>query len=89
MDVNLTQIFRANRLDAAEIDRLQEVDAAKYSQLNAGVIRGPSLVVADSPFNVSVDELECGNDNPVRDDDLGKMVRLAFDLKPPGVPDFV
>jgi hypothetical protein len=38
---------------------------------------------------VALEELEYGNDNPVRDDDLGILVKSAFDLKPPEVPDFV
>ena len=55
----------------------------------SGLISYPSLVVTDSLPGVAVDELEFGNDNPVRDDDLGILVKSTFDLKPPEVPDFV
>ena len=89
MDVNLNQIFEANRRVAADFDPLQGVDEAKIDQLNAGVIHGPSLVVTDAVPGVAVEDLEYGNDKPVRDDDLGKMVKSAFDLKPPEVPNFV
>jgi hypothetical protein len=89
MDINLNRIFAANQSVAADFDQMQEVDAAKYEQVTAGVIRGPSLVVTDSLPGVAVEDLEYGNDNPVRDDDLGKLVKSAFDLKPPEVPNFV
>ena len=89
MDINLNRIFNANQLGAADFDQLQDADAVKSIQQDAGGIYGPSLVVTDSLPGVAVDELEFGNDNPVRDDDLGILVKSAFDLKPPEVPDFV
>ena len=89
MDINLNRIFNANQLGAADFDQLQDADAVKSVQQDAGGIYGPSLVVTDSLPGVAVDELEFGNDNPVRDDDLGKMVKSAFDLTPPDVPNFV
>ena len=89
MDINLNRIFAANRPISSDFDQMQEVDAAKYEQVTDSVIRGPSLVVTDSLSDVAVEELEYGNGNPVRDDDLGKLVKSAFDLKPPEVPDFV
>lgn len=89
MDINLNRIFNANQLGAADFDQLQDADAVKSIQQDAGGIYGPSLVVTDSLPGVAVEELEYGNGNPVRDDDLGKLVKSAFDLKPPEVPDFV
>ncbi len=89
MDINLNHIFAANRHVEADFDQLQEVDAVKSEQLMPGVISGRSLVVTDAVPGVAVEELEYGNDNPVRDDDLGKLVKSAFDLKPPEVPNFV
>ena len=88
MDINLNRIFNANQLGAADFDQLQDADAVKSVQQDAGGIYGPSLVVTDAPSSVALEELEYGNDNPVRDDDLGKLVKSAFDLKPPEVPDF-
>ena len=89
MDINLNRIFNANQLGAADFDQLQDADAVKSIQQDAGGIYGPSLVVTDSLPGVAVDELEFGNDNPVRDDDLGILVKSAFDLTPPDVPNFV
>ena len=89
MDINLNRIFNANQLGAADFDQLQDADAVKSVQQDAGGIYGPSLVVTDSLPGVAVEELEYGNGNPVRDDDLGKMVKSAFDLTPPDVPNFV
>ena len=89
MDINLNRIFNANQLGAADFDQLQDADAVKSVQQDAGGIYGPSLVVTDSLPGVAVDELEFGNDNPVRDDDLGILVKSAFDLTPPDVPNFV
>ena len=89
MDINLNRIFNANQLGAADFDQLQDADAVKSIQQDAGGIYGPSLVVTDSLPGVAVDELEFGNDNPVRDDDLGMLVKSAFDLTPPDVPNFV
>lgn len=89
MDINLNRIFAANRPIPSDFDQMQDVDAVKSVQQDAGGIYGPSLVVTDSLPDVAVEELEYGNGNPVRDDDLGKLVKSAFDLKPPEVPDFV
>ena len=89
MDINLNRIFAANRPIPSDFDQMQDVDAVKSVQQDAGGIYGPSLVVTDSLPGVAVEELEYGNVNPVRDDDLGKLVKSAFDLKPPEVPDFV
>ena len=89
MDISLNRIFNANQLGAADFDQLQDADAVKSVQQDAGGIYGPSLVVTDSLPGVAVDELEFGNDNPVRDDDLGILVKSAFDLTPPDVPNFV
>ena len=89
MNVNFNPYVSANRPVTADFDQLPDVDAAISGQIDAGGIRGPSLVVTDSLPGVAVDELEFGNDDPVRDDDLGMLVKSAFDLKPPEVPDFV
>ena len=89
MNIDFNPYVAANRTISSDFDQMQEVDAAKYEQVMDSVIRGPSLVVTDSLPGVAVDELEFGNDNPVRDDDLGILVKSAFDLKPPEVPDFV
>ena len=89
MNIDFNPYVAANRPISSDLDQMQEVDAAKYEQVMDSVIRGPSLVVTDSLPGVAVDELEFGNDNPVRDDDLGILVKSAFDLKPPEVPDFV
>lgn len=89
MDVNLKQIFASNRPIAADFDQLQGADEAKVGQLKAGGIHGPSLIVTDSLPSVAVEMLEHDDYNLVRDDDLGKMVKSAFDLTPPEVPNFV
>jgi hypothetical protein len=89
MNIDFNPYVAANRPISSDFDQMQEVDAAKYEQVMDSVIRGPSLVVTDSLPGAAVDELEFGNDNPVRDDDLGILVKSAFDLKPPEVPDFV
>lgn len=89
MNINLNPFVSANRPVAADFGQLPDVDAAMSGQIEAGGIRGPSLVVTDSLPGVAVEDLEYGIDNPVRDDDLGNLVRSAFDLMPPEVPDFV
>ena len=89
MNINLNPYVSANRPVSVDFGQLQDVDAAMSGQIEAGGLRGPSLVVTDSPPGVAVEELEYGSDNPVRDDDLGQMVKSAFDLRPPEVPDFV
>lgn len=89
MNVNFNPYVSANRPVTADFDQLPDVDAAISGQIDAGGIRGPSLVVTDASSSVALEELEYGNDNPVRDDDLGILVKSAFDLKPPEVPDFV
>lgn len=89
MNVNFNPYVAANRPVLSDFDRLQDVDAAKCGQLNTGVIRGPSLVVTDALSGVAIDGIEYEACDPVRDDDMGKLVKSAFDLKPPDVPNFV
>jgi hypothetical protein len=89
MDINLNRIFNANQLGAADFDQLQDADAVKSIQQDAGGIYGPSLVVTDSQPNMAVEAFEDEDYAPVRDDDLGKMVKSAFDLTPPDVPNFI
>lgn len=89
MNVNFKQVFAANRSVTADFDQLQGVDAIKVEQLKAGGLHGPSLVVTDSLPSAAIEMFEHEDYNLVRDDDLGKMVKSAFDLMPPEVPNFV
>ena len=90
MNIDTNHIVAANRSVAADFEQLQEVSAAKSGQLEAGGIFGPSLIVTEPLPEVAAYMVgDIDERDPVRDDTLGKMVKSAFDLMPPDVPDFV
>lgn len=90
MNINLNSNISVNRPAVADFEHLQEVDVAKADQFKAGGIYGPSLVVTESLPEVGDYVAEHLDErNPVRDDNLGKLVKSAFDLLPPEVPNFV
>lgn len=90
MSINLNPYVSANRPVSADFAQLQEADALVSERIEAGGIHGPSLVVTEPLPEVAAYMVgDIDERDPVRDDTLGKMVKSAFDLMPPDVPDFV
>lgn len=89
MNISLNPYIPANRAVGVDFGQLHNSDAVAPKHDEVGGLNGPSLVVTDKVPDIAVESSEYENYDLVRDDRLGELVKSAFDLKPPEVPDFV
>ena len=76
------EIQRSNAEDGSKIERLDGKPSISGSvTFNRGEIEPTGVVRSEPTAEVPAEALR-------RDDDLGKMISSAFDLKPPPMPEF-